>query len=247
MDSWPSRARRPCCVPPRATGVCWAGSLTAGVRGPHAEGQATIRNRRGVLFGRCRRRVRLLANGSPRGSPTSAAPGTGARSGLATRSPTTAAQRDRTLRRRPEQDHPALARHASRRGSLVTHRIRAYDLLRMLGRDGRPTPLGQGFVEYGRIAETLHLLAMVDPLTAGQAHGWLRFGVIRWATVPAMDRLIARLIERLPQLVIGGRTVGGQVRHVGVADAAGDRPWWSGRRCSTARTPSSIVHRSTGP
>jgi len=36
--------------------------------------------------------------------------------------------------------------------------------LRMLGRDGHPTPLGQGFVEYGRIAKTLHLLAMVDPV-----------------------------------------------------------------------------------
>ena len=49
-------------------------------------------------------------------------------------------------------------------GSLVTHQVRAYDLLRMLGRDGHPTPLGQGFVEYGRIAKTLHLLAMVDPV-----------------------------------------------------------------------------------
>ncbi|SQD97365.1 hypothetical protein FMEAI12_4020094 [Parafrankia sp. Ea1.12] len=35
---------------------------------------------------------------------------------------------------------------------------------RMLGRDGHPTPLGQAFAEYGRIAKTLHLLAMVDPL-----------------------------------------------------------------------------------
>jgi TnpA family transposase len=38
-------------------------------------------------------------------------------------------------------------------GSLVTHQVHAYDLLRMLGRDGHPTPLGQGFVEYGRIAK----------------------------------------------------------------------------------------------
>nr|WP_261802101.1 hypothetical protein [Streptomyces sp. ISID311] len=27
-------------------------------------------------------------------------------------------------------------------GSLVTHQVRAYDLLRMFGREGRPTPLG---------------------------------------------------------------------------------------------------------
>lgn len=44
-------------------------------------------------------------------------------------------------------------------GSLVTDRVRAHDLLRMLRRDGRPSPLGQVFAEYGRIAKTLHLLA----------------------------------------------------------------------------------------
>jgi TnpA family transposase len=49
-------------------------------------------------------------------------------------------------------------------GSLVTNRVRAYDLLRMLARDGYPTPLGQALAEYGRIAETLHLLAVVDPV-----------------------------------------------------------------------------------
>ncbi|GGJ64068.1 hypothetical protein GCM10010121_088380 [Streptomyces brasiliensis] len=40
--------------------------------------------------------------------------------------------------------------------SLVFGQIRAYDLLRMFGRESRPTPLGQAFAEYGRIAETLH-------------------------------------------------------------------------------------------
>ena len=49
-------------------------------------------------------------------------------------------------------------------GSLVTNQVRAYDLLRMFGRDGHPTPLGQAFAEYGRIAKTLHLLAVVDPV-----------------------------------------------------------------------------------
>ena len=49
-------------------------------------------------------------------------------------------------------------------GSLVTGRARAYDLIRMLGSEGRPTPLGQAFAEYGRIAKTLHLLALVDPV-----------------------------------------------------------------------------------
>ncbi|MFP3989546.1 Tn3 family transposase [Streptomyces sp. E11-3] len=43
-------------------------------------------------------------------------------------------------------------------GSLVTNQVRAYDLLRMFGREGRPTPLGAAFAEYGRIAKTEHLL-----------------------------------------------------------------------------------------
>lgn len=49
-------------------------------------------------------------------------------------------------------------------GSLVTGQVRAYDLLRMFGREGRPTPLGQAFAEYGRIAKALHLLRVVDPV-----------------------------------------------------------------------------------
>ncbi|MFE3454965.1 Tn3 family transposase [Nonomuraea sp. NPDC059194] len=49
-------------------------------------------------------------------------------------------------------------------GSLITNQVRAYDLLRMFSRDGRPTPLGQAFAEYGRIDKTLHLLSMVDPI-----------------------------------------------------------------------------------
>jgi TnpA family transposase len=49
-------------------------------------------------------------------------------------------------------------------GSLVTNQVHAYDLLRMFGCDGYPTPLGQAFAEYGRIAKTLHLLAVVEPV-----------------------------------------------------------------------------------
>src|SRR5699024_11886148 len=48
-------------------------------------------------------------------------------------------------------------------GSLVTGTVPAYVLMRALSRDGIPTPLGQAFVEYGRIAKTLHLLAVADP------------------------------------------------------------------------------------
>lgn len=48
-------------------------------------------------------------------------------------------------------------------GSLHTGTVTRYDLVRMLGRDGRPSPLGAAFAEYGRAAKTLHLLAMCDP------------------------------------------------------------------------------------
>lgn len=48
-------------------------------------------------------------------------------------------------------------------GSLTTGTVRAYDLIRALGRDGQPTSLGQAFVDYGRIAKTLHLRAVCDP------------------------------------------------------------------------------------
>jgi hypothetical protein len=47
-------------------------------------------------------------------------------------------------------------------GSLVTNQVRAYDLLRMFGHEGRPTTLGAAFAEYGRIAKTEHLLRVVD-------------------------------------------------------------------------------------
>jgi TnpA family transposase len=47
-------------------------------------------------------------------------------------------------------------------GSLTTGTVRAYDLLRMMSREDRPSALGQAFAEYGRIAKTLHLLAYVD-------------------------------------------------------------------------------------
>jgi TnpA family transposase len=49
-------------------------------------------------------------------------------------------------------------------GSLITNQVRAYDLLRMFGREGHPTPLGAAFAGYGRIDKTMHLLALVDPM-----------------------------------------------------------------------------------
>jgi nucleoside-diphosphate-sugar epimerase len=37
-----------------------------------------------------------------------------------------------------------------------------YDVIRMLSRDGRPTPLGDAIAHYGRIAKTLHILRRAD-------------------------------------------------------------------------------------
>lgn len=47
-------------------------------------------------------------------------------------------------------------------GSIHTGAVRAYDIIRMLSRDGRPTPLGDAIAHYGRIAKTLHILRLAD-------------------------------------------------------------------------------------
>ncbi|EST31538.1 Tn3 family transposase [Streptomyces niveus] len=47
-------------------------------------------------------------------------------------------------------------------GSIHTGAVRAYDVIRMLSRDGRPTPLGDAIAPYGRIAKTLHILRLAD-------------------------------------------------------------------------------------
>jgi TnpA family transposase len=49
--------------------------------------------------------------------------------------------------------------------SLITGKVRAYDVLRMLTHhNGAPNPLGAAITEYGRIAKTRHLLALIDPV-----------------------------------------------------------------------------------
>ena len=74
-------------------------------------------------------------------------------------------------------------------GSLVTETVRAYDLLRMLGRDGHPSALRQAFAECGRIAKTLHLLALVDPVDTGY-----RRAIGRQLTVQESRHRLARKI-----------------------------------------------------
>ena len=47
-------------------------------------------------------------------------------------------------------------------GSIHTGAVRAYDVIRMLSREGRHTPLGDAIAHYGRIAKTLHILRLAD-------------------------------------------------------------------------------------
>ncbi|MDP1846378.1 MAG: Tn3 family transposase [Solirubrobacteraceae bacterium] len=46
--------------------------------------------------------------------------------------------------------------------SIYTGTVRAYDVVRMLQRDGNPTPLGEGIASYGRIFKSLHILVYID-------------------------------------------------------------------------------------
>ena len=46
--------------------------------------------------------------------------------------------------------------------SLHTGAVRAYDTLRVLQRDGKPTALGEAVAIYGRIDKSLHMLAVLD-------------------------------------------------------------------------------------
>jgi TnpA family transposase len=73
-------------------------------------------------------------------------------------------------RLRPRQDRPGRIRahwHDILRVvvSIYTGQARAYDVVRMLQRDGHPTALGEAIASYGRIPKTLHIctLATEEP------------------------------------------------------------------------------------
>ena len=46
--------------------------------------------------------------------------------------------------------------------SIYTGEVRAYDVVRMLQRDGHPTALGEAIAMYGRIPKTLHICSLAD-------------------------------------------------------------------------------------
>jgi TnpA family transposase len=47
-------------------------------------------------------------------------------------------------------------------GSIHTGEVRAFDVMRILQRDGSPTPLGDAFAHYGRVFKSRHLLTYFD-------------------------------------------------------------------------------------
>lgn len=49
--------------------------------------------------------------------------------------------------------------------SIYTGTVRAHDVMRMLQRDGHPTPLGDAIAHYGRIFKSLHMLTYLDDET----------------------------------------------------------------------------------
>lgn len=53
--------------------------------------------------------------------------------------------------------------------SIHTGAVRAYDVIRMLSRDGNPTPLGQAIAHFGRLFKTLHVLTYLDDETYRRA------------------------------------------------------------------------------
>jgi TnpA family transposase len=85
-------------------------------------------------------------------------PGEGPREGYGVLEPLA---RNKLNLKKVETHWPDMLRVA---GSLITNQVRAYDLLKMLGGESHPTPLGSAFAEYGRIDKTLHMLALVDPV-----------------------------------------------------------------------------------
>lgn len=71
----------------------------------------------------------------------------------------TTAARGRISLDKIEQHWPDMLRIV---GSIHTGTVRAYDIVRMLQRDGRPTPLGEATSSYGRIFKSMHMLDCFD-------------------------------------------------------------------------------------
>ena len=58
--------------------------------------------------------------------------------------------------------------------SIYTGAVRAYDVTRVLQRDGNPTPLGEAIQHYGRIHKSFHILALIDDEAYRRDVHWIR-------------------------------------------------------------------------
>ncbi|MDX6718585.1 MAG: hypothetical protein QOJ63_839 [Solirubrobacteraceae bacterium] len=58
--------------------------------------------------------------------------------------------------------------------SIYTGTVRAYDVTRVLQRDGNPTPLGEAIQHYGRIHKSLHILHLIDDDSYRRDIKWMR-------------------------------------------------------------------------
>jgi TnpA family transposase len=58
--------------------------------------------------------------------------------------------------------------------SIYTGTVRAYDVTRVLQRDGNPTPLGEAIQHYGRIHKSLHILQLIDDDSYRRDIKWMR-------------------------------------------------------------------------
>ena len=58
--------------------------------------------------------------------------------------------------------------------SIYTGTVRAYDVTRVLQRDGNPTPLGEAIQHYGRIPKSLHILHLIDDDSYRRDVKWMR-------------------------------------------------------------------------
>jgi len=58
--------------------------------------------------------------------------------------------------------------------SIYTGAVRAYDVTRVLQRDGNPTPLGEAIQHYGRIFKSRHILALIDDDGYRRDTHWIR-------------------------------------------------------------------------
>jgi len=58
--------------------------------------------------------------------------------------------------------------------SIYTGTVRAYDVTRMLQRDGNPTPLGEAIQHYGGIHKSLHILHLIDDESYRREVKWIR-------------------------------------------------------------------------